>query len=380
VNKKPTTLIVSWSIFPHQSAMSVLVHNLAKAMDGRVVVFGEISNDDDSWDNVPYPIYQVDPFPFKFVKGREYFKWLKFRYALIKLTEVIKSHNCTAILCPFPDEFYMELSRVASKKMKISFYPWFHNTYLENRTGIKKTAAKILQPLFFKYASRIFSISNGLTSYYNNQYPNYKFYTLLHGFNIPETPYTKFEINLSQKIRFAYTGSFNESCRDAAVRLARVLTRVPKFELHVFGKRSAAMFESYGIPKDQFVSYGFLPEEEFQTKLKECHIMLLPHGFEGVRSRVEYETIFPTRTIPLLYSNRPILIHSPLWASITHFFKEHKCGHISSSVDEKQLLADIQDLINNNELQQDLIKKALKTAQLFDVKKIANEVLLLSDN
>lgn len=374
--EKHKILIISWGVFPLQQAMSVLVHNLAKELGhDSVVVVGEKSNVAANWDSVPYPLYYIDAEIFGISKGKEYLKWLLLFPTVNRIKEIVEAHNCTSILCPYPDDFYLAVSYLVTKETKLPFYPWFHNTYLENRNGIKKLVAKILQPKVFKNAKLIFTISDGLTEYYRKNYKGYHFITLVHGFSIPKLSFEDFDIDKSEKVRFAYTGSFNESCRDAAVRLCKAIVLESNYELHVFGKAAALNLIEHGVPNTNMVVYDFLVEEEFRNKLKFCHIMVLPHGFTGSWDAIEFETIFPTRTIPLLTSNRPILLHSPENAFLTRFFKTNECGYIVSTKDSIEIYKAIKLIINDNFSRNRIIKNALKLSQMFDVKMVKHKLI-----
>lgn len=373
--EKHKILIISWGVFPLQQAMSVLVHNLAKELGhDSVVVVGEKSNVAANWDSVPYPLYYIDAEIFGISKGKEYLKWLLLFPTVNRIKEIVEAHNCTSILCPFPDEFYLAVSYLVTKETKLPFYPWFHNTYLENRNGIKKLIAKFLQPKVFEKAEVIFTISDGLTEYYASTYKSYEFCTLVHGFNIPKQIFKDFSIDISEKIRFAYTGSFNESCKDAAVRLCKAIVSDCKYELHVFGRSAALNLAQNGIPVESMVIYDFLSEFEFFEKLQFCHIMLLPHGFNGAWSQIEFDTIFPTRTIPLLFSNRPILLYSPENVFLTNFFKVNRCGFVESSRDEERILNTIREIITDEFKRNEVIFNALKISQKFDVRLVKQQL------
>lgn len=375
VSKDSPLLIVSWSVFPQQVAMSVLVHNMACHLGDHCVVVGEKPSDTKEWGSVNYPLYHIDPYVIPIQRGRQYSKWLSFRRSLKQLKSIIAKHNCCAILAAFPDEYYTNLARKASLHFDIPFYPWFHNTYLENRSGGLLRLARYLQPKFFKDANLVLSISDGLTSYYRREYENTNFSTLLHAFNIPHVDHQHYSLKGKEKITFAYTGSFNESCRDAAVRLAKAILSQPNYELHIFGKKNAQQFEKYGINIDQTVVYGFLPDEEFNAKLRACDIMLVPHGFTGARSEVEYNTIFPTRTIPLLYTDRPLLVHSPAEAEYTKWCISNNISYVVTSRSQDDIISQVDEIINDEKLTNQRIEAALRISKKYDVLQVINSLL-----
>lgn len=369
----PKILIISWGVYPQQAAMSVIVHNMAKGLlHDNVVVIGEKSEDSKDWDKVEYPLYHISPTLFGFKKGQQKLKWLKFIPILGKVNRIIKKHGCTHILVPFPDEFYLSLAYFASKANGIPLYPWMHNTYLENAFGLRKRFAAYIQNRVFTHASMIFTISQALTDYYTKHYAEFSFDTLLHCFPIPQAKEVEFA--RPSKIKLALTGSFNASCSEATLRLCKVITANDDFELHAFGNQMNGELRAHGIDMDKVKSYGFLSEEEFNKALNHCDVMLLPHGFDGMWSKIEYETIFPTRTIPLLYSGKPILLHSPAWAGLTLFFEKHQCGFVVSRADELLITQTIYDIFNDSSRYETVVKNALRTATMYDIKNVCDSL------
>jgi hypothetical protein len=373
VNSSPKILIISWGVYPQQAAMSVIIHNMAKGLlNDDVVVIGEKSEDSKDWDKVEYPLYHVTPDLFGIKKGRQKLKWLKFIPILMKVNRIIKKHGCTHILVPFPDEFFLSLAYFASKANGIPLYPWMHNTYLENAFGVRKKFAAYIQNKVFQHATVTFTISQALTDYYSKQYSGLSFDTLLHCFPIPETKEVTFY--KPTKIKLALTGSFNASCSEATLRLCKVITSNDDFELHAFGNQMNGELKAHGIDMGKVKSYGFLSEIEFNKALSDCDVMLLPHGFDGMWSKIEYETIFPTRTIPLLYSGKPILLHSPEWAGLTMFFEKHQCGFVVSRADESLISQTIYNIFNDQSRYASIVKNAFKTAKMYDIKNVCDSL------
>ena len=141
--KPQRVLIISLGVYPTNQAMAVLIHALAKELGtDHVVVVGEQCDTDDPWDKVNYPLFYVNPKTLGLKRGKDYQKWLSYPSVVRRIIKIAEEQKCTSILCPFPDEFYMSVSLAVAKKTKLPFYPWFHNTYLENRSGFKELVAR----------------------------------------------------------------------------------------------------------------------------------------------------------------------------------------------------------------------------------------------
>jgi len=332
-------LVVSWSIYPSPTGSSVIIDNIASAFsDSEMVVIGEGKENQTQPDRAAnYPkIHYIDPNIRLFGRGQKYFRWLNFDKLVKRIEDLAKVEKCTSILVVFPDEFYMNAAYKVSKKLNLPFYTWFHNTYLDNREGLLKMVAKRLQPRFFNHAHTNFVMSDGMNNYYKKAYPDLSFTTLTHGFVLPEVEYQPFTPN-KETVRFLFSGSLNESCRDASVRQMKTIIKNPNYHVHLFTGNPMSDFEKHGISGDNVHHEGFVTLEELVQRFVEFDIMLLPHGFDGERTEVEYKTIFPT----------------------------------VDEKDEHALDAAIQRLLNDEQRREQLIKNALKTAQIFNLNRVS---------
>jgi hypothetical protein len=380
VKLMPKLLVVSWMVHPSRSASSVIVTELARVFEAsEMVIAGEIVSEqvgegDDEWseDRPPVTVYHIDPFVSASKRGAKYTRWLKIRAVIRNLQSTIEKEGCDRILVIFPDEFYLYAAYSISRRVGLPLFIWFHNTYLENRSGIRKQFAKWLQPRVFAVAKGLFAMSEGMLDYYKEAYPAVKFKLLRHGFKPPGDNVSEgIQSRVDRKVKFAYTGSLNESCRDASLRLLGVILRHPEWEVHVFGESPRAAFPD----SDSIVFHGFVPEPVFYARLAECDVVLLPHGLRGGRSDVEYRTIFPTRTIPLLHCGRPILAHTPEDSSLTRFLIEHECAEIVDEPEERLLLESIDLLLNDRLHSARIVRNALVTADLFNLTRIREFIL-----
>jgi len=368
-------LIISWGVFPDQNGSSVIIHNLARILKDKIVVVGELPDTVMEWDEIDYPLFHIDSNVLNTKVGLRYHKWLSFFKSFRKLNSIIREYKCIKIIAIFPDEYYLSLGYVLAKYNGIELYPWLHNTYIENRSGIFKLYAKLLQPRIFKYATKIFCISDGLTEYYKSKYRGLVFNTLRHAFQFNNKEANFINKDSKGLVKFAYSGSLNESCREASIRICKVISQKENCKLVVFGKRNVDCLIESGILSDSIQCYDFLEKDVFEQKLRICDFMILAHGFKGKLSDVEYDTIFPTRTVPLLNSGKPIIVHAHSSSFLTTWMRSNKCGYLICTEDTDEISKSIDRLIFNFDLQSLLIDNAKICSLLFDAKIIANELL-----
>ncbi len=367
-------IVTAW-VFPGTGGTIAILNNLLEYFSQEEVILvgrPHLLNDEQKWgEHLPrlYPIQPILP-----PKGRtnKYRRLLALPRIIPRLKQIAREENCTKILSVFPDEFMMYASYQVSKELDLPFYTWFHNTYLDNRHGLWRRIAKRWQPKFFNHAETNFVMSEGMRDYYADVYPDITFEPLEHGFVIPEVSY-KPPSQAQGKIKFMFSGSLNESCLDASIRIFKHIIANPNYELHIF-TGDTNFLDIHDIKGDNVIVHGFRPLSEFVAMLNQFDIMLLPHGFVGGQTEAEYKTIFPTRTIPLLYSNRPILAHSPPHAFLTTFLKQRDCAEVVEIADTNAIQIAIDRLINDEQRRNQLIKNALETSDFFNVKRIGGKL------
>lgn len=352
------------------SGSGAVVHQLKEKLSDELLILTEEgkSSKDKLIDAVP--ILGPLKLPAKGKRFTYWLNWFQINKAKKNALKALGDFKPDVVMAIFPDEYFLYLGRIIAKKLNCPFVPWFHNTYAENRRGLDKLISSFTQPKVFQDATVILTISNGLTDYYKEKYPKHrqKFKTLQHGFE-PNVLKLSISDNIvrEDKVKFAFTGSLNSSCKEAAARLFRVIGNNDRFELHIFSGTSENSFKKL-IPKEtNYIYHGFLPVDEFNTAVSGCDINLVAHGFHGDIHPVEYQTIFPTRTIPLLHIQKPILFHSPSYASFTQFIKKNDCGFIVEKADEDLIRETIEVILGKEDLVKQKIQNALKTAQYFDI-------------
>ncbi len=373
---KEKILLISWTLFPATSGSSVIVNNIASQFSkDEMVMVGEAvpGKNTRTWDSSYPDIHYVNPNISIRGRGQTWFRWANANKVISQVTKIAKDEGCTKILTIFPDDFYLNVGYQVSKKLGLPLYTWFHNTYLDNYEGLRKSFAKRFQPEIFDYAKITYVMSDGMLKYYQKQYPNTEFKTLVHGFPIPNVTFQPYEAP-KKRVKFLFTGSLNESCRDATVRLMKLILENPNYELHMYTGNPMSHFEKYGIGGENVHHHGFIALEDLVKAFEQYDVMLLPHGFDGIRTDVEYKTIFPTRTIPCLYSNKPILAHSPKDVFLTNFLNENKCALNVDTKDTKVLQEAIDKITTDTAFSNELIKNAIKTSRIFDLERVAGVI------
>ena len=377
-------LVVSWTLFPWPTGSAVIVNNLASMFKSEdLLLVGEKCDfaTDDKWPDTYPEIKYLDSSMGISVLGygKRYIKWLFINRITNKIHDIINENQIDRLLCIYPNDYYLYAAYKASVRAKIPFYVWFHNTYLENMTGIRQLLAHWIQGRILKYSSLNLAISEGLREFYGESYPQFRFKTLNHGFKLPSRLPKHNSSRKRPRFSFVYTGNLNESCRDASIRLLKAILKDERNTLHIYSGTPMTVFEKFKISSRNSFHHGFVSLEELSKVLGNYDVMLLPHGFEGGRSQVEYDTIFPTRTIPLLVSGKPILAHTPPQAFLTRFLKQHDCALIVDEKSEESIQLAIEKIKKDKALVSKIVGNAFKASKYFDVRNVYRSLIELLD-
>jgi glycosyltransferase involved in cell wall biosynthesis len=372
------TLLVSWGLPPLVAGSAVIVTNLARQFSpDEMILAGERpaqppGEPDESLPHRTYYLMREWTWPRR---GRRFVHWIRWAWlplAAWRLARIIRKEHCTAVLAVFPNEFYLAAAYIAASWTNTKLFPYFHNTYLENRRGASARFARWLQPRVFSAAETVFVMSDGMKRFYEPLYPETRFVPLVHSFNEPldESPSSS---DVHAPLRLAFVGNLNDSNIDAMKRMAELANRRSDCTLTIYSGTSKWFFEKVGIALDRF-TFTQLPYDEITAALKQHDILLLPHGFEGGLSESEYRTIFPTRTLSCLLSGRPILAHSPPEAFLTQWIRQHDCAEIVDEPSTVKLEKALDQLVCDASRRRQLAQNALNAARQFRAPVVARRL------
>ncbi|PHN08593.1 glycosyltransferase [Flavilitoribacter nigricans] len=376
-------LLVSWSILPRPGGSSIIVENLAQNFQPEeLVVFGGRG----LWQK---PLSRIAGMP-KFIyffsefnilgRGDRFFaglrKW-RFRSLVEKIKSVIREERIDQVIGVFPDALYCEAAARAALELGVPFSAYFHNTYLDN-AAIRDPRAESIQNFIFEQSQHIFVMSKGMQELFQDNYGLTKVSPLVHTHQ--QLPEQEPEIATfppdKEHFRLVAIGNFNESNIEATVRLARAISQDTRFSLDLYTHVPALLLRQRGLHPDWYNHRGFIAPGSVHGALQDYDICVLTHGFTGGYGETEYRTIFPTRTIPLLLSGKPILAHSPPGSFLNDFIRENQCAELVDQPEAEAIIRGLEKIINDPDHRSQLVRAASQTAVQFYgpevVKKLKN--------
>jgi hypothetical protein len=366
-------LLVSWSTLPNKGGSSIIVENLARNFTKEeLVVLGSKKLFQDTYvkrdlagPKFLYFFSEIDVMG----RGLRFFEWFKkLRFtALVKyIKKIIQQEEIDYVVGVYPDAIYCHAACIAAKEFNLPFSTYFHNTYVEN-LAIAESKASPIQNEIFDYAQHVFVMSDGMKNFYEHKYNDNKFVSLVHTFNA--YPKVKNPTGIPGIDKSSYKlvaiGNFNESNVEATTRFIDAIKSNPKYSLSLYTHVPKILLKQRGIDIDAIDYKGFVSPDQVHEVLQEYDICVLTHGFTGGYGEVEYKTIFPTRTIPILLSGKPIIAHSPQGSFLNNFITENKCADLIDIPDKSLILDRLDTITSDLSYQKELVGASKKTAEKF---------------
>jgi glycosyltransferase involved in cell wall biosynthesis len=360
------TLLISWTVPPGITGSAVIVGNLATQFGpDEMIVAGEMpaSVPADPWhESWPRIAYIAHPLPNTW-RGARWWRRLQLPLMLARAIRLAIRNRCSSVIAVFPKEEFLLIGYLTALLTRNPLILYFHNCYLENRKGLASLFAVWLQSKVFAAADHVFVMSEGMVELYRERYPDLSCSALVHplkaaipNFTAPPKPGSPINIIIS--------GNINESCRDAAVRVAQAVTRIDDASLTLLSGTSHSYLRSLGLLRDD-IAVDTVSPDEVVDRLRTADIVVLPHGFSGALAEEEYQTIFPTRTLDYLICGRPILAHAPADSYLATFMKSHDCALVVDEPSAAAVVAAIERLRTDAVMRARLVSNALQTAELF---------------
>jgi hypothetical protein len=366
-------MMISWGLPPGLNGSSNIVANLAQQFSpNELVVAGErwpgpkSSEWSDENGSKPEMIFVHRQWPWRF---KRVVRLLLFPVIFTRLAIAYRRHGCRQVMAIFPDEFYLFAGYLLSIITGDSFFSYFHNTYAENRSGLRGWFSRWLQPRVFRRSKIVYVMSDGMKEHWERLHPGIRFEPLVHTFNeaISDRPSRG---TIPAAFQMAFMGNANKSNFDALSRLPAVLEAFPDCRITTYSGAGDAVFARLGLQSDR-VRHTRVGYDQVVDELSKFDLLFLAHGFVGDLSEVEYATIFPTRTIPYLLSGTPIVAHSPPNAFLTRWLRSRDCAEIVDEPQGEALVQAVSRLIADPRRAGQLVHNALCAVQHFQAKTVA---------
>jgi glycosyltransferase involved in cell wall biosynthesis len=113
-------------------------------------------------------------------------------------------------------------------------------------------------------------------------------------------------------------------------------------------------------------------QEDLVASLRSCDVLILALADQhNTILNDDFRTQFPTRTLEMLISERPVLVVAPYDYYIARFFRHNGAGKVLSDVSRESIRKAIEGLCKNERERNICVKNALKVAQEYRIENVA---------
>lgn len=151
-------MLLSWGVPPATSGSAIIVANLARQFSTEeMIIVGEkpVGRPPYRWESRwPRIVYAIRGWP-PGRRGARWIRWLQLPLLFLRCLTIAHMYRVEAIVTVFPKEDFLFVGYLTACFTRARFFPYFHNTYLENRAGLALAFARWFQRRVFAKAERL---------------------------------------------------------------------------------------------------------------------------------------------------------------------------------------------------------------------------------
>jgi glycosyltransferase involved in cell wall biosynthesis len=377
-NKKLKLLVVSQAFAPYASGSAILMANLLEEFPGDCMVIAGFSRymvaDKDF--PAPCPTVYLNPlnnklFKLAYARFMNSNRW----YVRSFFMKHVKKYKPDVILGAFPHSTFFIAAYEVAKKCGIPFYAHMHDLWQENYPEgyyAKKLADKY-EATILKNAAKVFCMTQTQADHYTNKY-GIKAFILPHTIQDKSLQHLEYKKASGQPPKVMFAGGLSSVMNADALS---VFSQSKKFlqqqvNYNLFTNASTADLESAGIDVST-VNVKWVSRKEVMEEQRTSNILLAPLSHKN-GSELEIKTVFSTKLLEYLVSGRPILVFAPGDSFHAISARRNNWALVVDKDDPKQLAANIDELIRNEELAKQLVEGAFREARERKASHFANEL------
>lgn len=258
-----------------------------------------------------------------------------------QVAAVLRSEPIDALVACSGDLIDLPAALLACSRTGVPLIPWMFDDYMHQWTGIGGTLARCFGPPIVRRAAAVIVPNAAARDAYRIRY-GITPVVVCNPCELPDlaaldalpSPFSP------QETTVVYTGSIYHAQFDAFRNLVEVLDQIgyPGLKLHVYTSQTAEDLARGGVGGPRIVRHAHIPPSEIPAILRKADVLFLPLSFRSAIPEV-IRTSAPGKMGEYLASGRPVLVHAPVDAFVSRYFRENRCG-VVVDVDDAAVLAD----------------------------------------
>ncbi len=270
------------------------------------------------------------------------------------------------------------VSRISGKPYVL----YFLDLYRWNNFGtLRNIFAIFFEPVLFRYAKKIFVMSEGHKYLYEKKYGhryNYEIITNCH--NIEERKVSVVPFKPVAPYEILYTGNIYWPQERSIRILIEAVSRMDNLDIHVsiYTPKRMKVFEAE-FSNNPKVSFYSVSQKDMLAIQQNADILFLPLSW-NTPSREVVEMAIPGKTAEYLISGRPILILAPSYSFLSRYAQENKFAHVISEENVSLVQDGIKKIITDIPYSVNLVQNAkILSAKNYNVHKNAEKLRISID-
>lgn len=329
---------------------------------------------------LPYPNWHKDIPRYLSIFIR-LFHFILIPHTIMKGLFIIKKHRISNIFITSGYGYYMiaayYLAKITGKPLFIYMYDMWPNKEMYPSRIFRCIQDSYGNKILLK-AKEIFVMSEALQILYKTRY---KLNSIviphsvdLRRYSISVNKEAIDELSRDNSKKIVFTGLIANAQKDAIDNLIDAIN-MPGMEnimVFLYTLTEASWLSAEGI-KGKNVVCQYAQPKDLPLIQKKADILFMPLAFNSSIASIN-KTASPSKISEYLAAGRPILVHAPKDSYLSNYAKKKGFAVVVDDPDPLKLKYSILRLLNDDELQKKIIKRALATARIHDSLRVAKKM------
>ena len=252
------------------------------------------------------------------------------------------------------------------------------------RNSVHLLFNKLFEKRIFKYAKKIFGMSEYLKRHYEGKH-SVSLVVLNQSVDISKySDCDKTDLNTGKnkdvyrdkkKYTIVFTGVVSNAQFDCITDLVDVVNDckgILKFELYT--PTSIADLDKNGIRESNYVHLSYADKRDIPQIQKRADILFLPLAFKSHHKTV-IRTAAPTKIGEYLAAGRPIVVYAPGYSFLASYARKNKFAMVIDAKNKAELLKGIKRIVSDPDYRRELVYYAGLILKKHDSRAISNTFL-----
>lgn len=289
----------------------------------------------------------------------------------------IQKLRTDVVVGTLPLDVNIAVAFLAARQLHIPFYAHMHDLWLENTrpgSAIARFAA-LWEPVILQQATRVLCMTEAMQKHYARKYG-------IHTYLLPHTIAEQDLLRIPSGVRLArlphptvlFVGAVSPPMNlDALKVLAAAAEFLPQeYELLYCTSTDLATLNRLGIHSSRLRA-TYVSRAEVQCLQSEAHVLIAPLSHKNC-SLDEVRTVFSTKLLEYFISGRPIIVFAPEDSYHAISARNNGWGYVVTEDSPKVLANAIMKVMTDEELAANLVRGALREAQVRNAKPYAQQL------